>query len=164
MIEEVFIFKDKKIILSESNKMIPEFRVILEGDNSQSELLYVYHMAHLSSPYNNIEEEKRGKKIIEDFFQDKKWKADIRIEKAIEKYELLTFTPIMRMVKSSRIGCDKLANFLETSNPEHKQYISNLTKISSIVENIDKLEERYKKEKQSNIKYKGGQAPSRFEE
>jgi hypothetical protein len=60
------------------------------------------------------------------------------------------------MLNSARLAVEKLSNYFKNSNPNDKFYTANLEKLGKIIESLDKLEEKVKKEQTSETKVRGG--------
>ena len=158
----VFTIENNTVKISPEMLLIPEFNDIWERDKSKDkgraykELSFIYFLSDYKSVYTAYSPEEREDKIKQDFIRDPSWVRDEIVDKAINKYEELQETPSLRLLKSARIASDKLSSFFRTQDPEHKFYTSNLEKLSKIIESIDKLEERVKKEETSSSRVRGG--------
>jgi hypothetical protein len=158
----IFNLKNNKVIIDPDKLIIPEFKSIWERDKSKDkenafkELTYVYMLVDFKSPYQAYPEDIREIKIKEDLFKDKNWKPDDLIKSACKKYYELIETPTLRMLNSARIAVEKLSNYFKVSNPNDKSYTANLEKLGKIIESLDKLEEKVKKEQTSETKVRGG--------
>lgn len=154
---------ENNVIKMDTNILnIPALKVLWDRDktkdkdNAKKELSYVYYLADYHSPYQNIPEEMRSDKIREEFIKDKKWKEDKEVQEAIKIYMELQETATMRLLKSARIAVDRLADYFKESEPEDKNYTSNLEKLGKIIESINKLDQQVKKEQTDETRIRGG--------
>ena len=172
----LFDLKDDKLIINPDSLSIPAFKEIWDRDESEdkskayNEICYIYHMCDFKSPYAAHEESKREKEIIKDFIKKEGWKPDKKLSLCIEKYKKFQSTHSMRLLSSARDVVDKMAGYFrkvdfeemdEEGRPIYtaKDVSANLEKIGKIIESLDKVEEKVKKEitVQSHIRG-GGQA------
>lgn len=155
MSNDVFEVIGDKVTINNFNKAIPEFRSL----TTMEDILYVYHMGSYKSPYSNYDKEERKTKVMKDFCQDIVINPFHQI--AIDKYIELQQTPSMRFLDANKKGMRKLENFLETVDlnerndkgmPVYKPYdiTSAMEKSGKIIESIQVLEEKVKKELQVN--------------
>lgn len=177
----LFAFKNNKIEIEPVNITIPILKEIYDRDKSKDkeiafiEFCYIYHMSDNKSIYNNYSEEEKKVKILEDYFKDIKWKPDSKVEEACLKYKQLSETPSLKLLKSARIAVDKLRTYFETVNlgdtDSTGKKINKVTDLSNsisnvgkIIESLDKIEEKVKKEETSSTKIRGDKKISPFEE
>jgi len=141
---------------------IPEFKVIWDRDKSKDkgvaykEIFYIYFTTDYKSVYNAYPEHEREARVIKDFIRDDKWIPDDEIKAACIKYDELQVTPTLRLLQSARTATDKLSQFFLIQDPEHKNYTSNLEKLGRLIESMDKLEEKVKKEQTNSNRVRGG--------
>lgn len=141
---------------------IPEMRAVWDRDKTRTkeiaykELSYIYFVIDFKSPYQNIADEHREAEVIKDFIKDDKWRPDALVNLAIEKYNYLQETASLRLLKSARGAVEKLTTFFKDKNTDDRNYTSNLEKLGKIIESIDKLEEKVRKDTKSTEKIRGG--------
>lgn len=158
----VFSLENNVVKVNPELLLVPEFEAIWVRDKSKDkgmahkELAFVYFLADYKSVYTAYAPEEREEQIKKDFIRNSDWVKDIVVQAAIEKYERLQETPSLRLLRSARVASEKLSSFFLTQDPEHKFYTSNLEKLSKIIESIDKLEERVKKEETTSSRIRGG--------
>ncbi len=158
----IFNFKSNKVVIDPDKLVIPEFKAIWDRDKSKDkeqafkELTYIYMLVDFKSAYQAYPEDIRESKIIEDFIKDSKWKPDNLISDAAKKYYALQETPTLRMLNSAKLAVEKLSNYFKRSSPEDRSYTANLEKLGKIIESLDKLEERVKKEQAAENRVRGG--------
>jgi len=176
----IFAFKEGKVAIEPLNLTIPEFKEIYDRDKSSDksvaylELCYVYHMSDFKSPYNNYDDKDKDSKIKYDYFKDTNWAPDILITLAISKYKELNETPSLKLLKDCRKAIEKVRNYLTTvdmnATDTRGNKVNKITELSKaisdvgkMVESLDKIEERVKKEELNNTKVRGNKRISDFE-
>lgn len=162
--------EDLNVIISPEVREIPEFKAILSRDKDKKkqtalrELAFVYHSIDHRSVYNNYSPEDKEKKLIEDFGVT----VDSEITKAIQKYEELSDTPIIRLLKSSRKKIDELATFVEAmtiTEDSFEIFLKIFDKVPSAVTAIDKMEEKVKADQiANNSRTKANKTVSKLED
>ncbi len=176
----IFVLKDGRVQVDPVNLTIPEFREIYDRDLTKdkvtafNELCYCYHMADYKSVYNNYDDGEKHTKILADYFKGGSFGPDQLILDAIEKYRSLQETPSMRLLKAARKALNKIIEYFNTVDLSERDgkgaivnRIGDLTKsasdIGKIVESIDKLEEKIKKEQLRETKIRGQAEISDYE-
>jgi hypothetical protein len=168
MNNDVFEVVEGNIVINDFNKMIPEFRIL----TTQQDLLYVYHMGSYRSPYSNYDPDNRKASIIKDFCPDlviSKFHQD-----AIDKFIQFQQTPSMRYLDANIIGMDKITKFLTTVNlndvDDKGKLLYKPTDITNpikeagkIIEALQTLREKVKKEQSSDGTARGGYKPNDWE-
>ena len=169
----LFDIKGGHIVLNAESLAIPIFNKIWKRDKSKSkdkatrEISYIFFMCDFNSPYMAYPSNKRREIILKDFMKDEKWKEDKDIEEAKIRYVEFQETHTMRLMKAARGASDKLANYFETidflktddnGKPLYnaKDVAINLEKVGNIVDSLDKLENRIKKEIKTDSRVRGG--------
>jgi hypothetical protein len=80
------------------------FRKIIVRDKDKykktckKELCYIFNMADNNSKYANFPDKERHGHLVNDIFQDPKWKPDAEITECIETYKRITITPSEKLV------------------------------------------------------------------
>ena len=163
---------DYKVVLHPDSVIIPPFIEIWKRDKTKSkdkatkELSYVYFICDFKSPYSIYKEEDRAAKVKEDFIKDKKWNPDSLILEAIDKYNKFQETYTMKFLKSARKLTEKLQAYFEEvdfhemdekGNPKYKatDAMRNLKDVGHVIESLNKVEEKVKKEVEDTTKIKG---------
>lgn len=176
----IFILKDGKVQVDPESLTIPEFRKIYERDESKdkqvafSELCYIYHMTDYKSIYNNYSDIEKTTKILNDYFKTSNWSPDLIVIEAVCKYRSLQETPSMRLLKAARTALSKVITYFETVDLDERDgkgaivnKITDLTNstgnIGKIVESLDKIEEKIKKEMLKDSKVRGQVEVSEYE-
>lgn len=165
--------EENKIKVSTEALLIPHFQVLWERDSSKSkdkairELSYVYFMADYKSIYLAYPESMREKQIKLDILKDDKWNPDESIKLAIKKYEELQETPTLRLLKSAKHALEEISNYYNTIKPNDKNVAAvstSIEKIGKIAESLDKLEDKIKREIQTEGRSKADRTINKFEE
>lgn len=130
--------------------LIKEFREIWDCDKSKDkfqatrELAYVYYMADDRSDYMYIiDPDERHDQVVSDM-QLEGWSKPDYIDKAIEKYILLSETTSTKLLHSTRNVIQKISHFLNTIDPNERDSRTNkpvfdINKITASVEKVPKL-------------------------
>lgn len=151
----LFNLKDNKVIVDPNVLAIPEFKKLWdrdrskEKDNATQELSYVYFMEDFQSPYGIVPEHLRETMVKEDFLKDKNYVIDDLVKEAMEKYRLLSETPTMRLVRSTRSLINRMSDYLKTAEVDGKTIKTlqdSVDKIAKTVAGYGKLEDAAKKE------------------
>jgi len=80
------------------------FRKIIVRDKDKykktckKELCYIFNMADNNSKYANFPDKERHGHLVNDIFQDPKWKPDAEITECIETYKRITIKPSEKLV------------------------------------------------------------------
>lgn len=176
----IFTYREGKIQVEPQNLTIPEFKEIYERDKSKDkdvafvELCYVYHMADFRSVYNNLDTNEKEERIILDFITDKKWKPDSLLKRAIEKYKELNETPSMKLLRDTRIGFEKVREYYIKVDLEDRdakgqkvnkisELSNSLASVGKMIDSLNTIEERVKKEESISSKIRGDKKISDFE-
>ena len=168
----LFDFKEYKVVLNPDAVAIPPFKELWERDKSKNkhkatkELSYVYFVCDFKSPYAIYSEVERPSKVREDFIKDDKWKPDDMVKEAMRKYDIFQETYTMKFLKSARGLCEKLqkyfdevdfAAFDDKGKPIYsaKDAMANLEKVGKVIESLNQVEDKVKKEISDTAKIKG---------
>tara|TARA_R110002012_G_scaffold261340_1_gene443214 strand:+ start:11635 stop:12177 length:543 start_codon:yes stop_codon:yes gene_type:complete len=169
----LFDLKGGQIVLNAESLAIPIFNKIWKRDKTKAkdkankEIAYIFFMCDFNSPYMAYPGTKRRDIILSDFMKDPKWEEDKDIKDAMSKYLEFQETHTMRLMKAAKGAADKLAMYFEhidfteigeNGRPRYnaKDVASNLEKVGSIVESLDKLENKIKKEIKTDSRVRGG--------
>lgn len=174
----LFYLEDNKIKITPETLLISQFKIIWDKDKSKTkedairELSYVYFMADYKSIYLAYPESTRKKQITQDIIKDETWKPDDAIKAAIIKYEELQKTPSLRMLIGARKAQEAITKYYEEISTDSTKVNSksvqaiamSLEKMGKIAESIDKLEDKLKREVQSEGRSKANRQINKFEE
>ena len=176
----LFDLKNGNIILNPDSIAIPCFHAIWKGDKTKGKekatkhISYVYFMCDYHSPYAVYPAQKKRDVVVRDFIADEDWKETPEILVAMKAYRDLQETHTMRLMRAAKGASDKLAGYFETidflkvddnGKPIYtaKDVAYNLEKVGNIVDSLDKLETRIKKEVKSDARVRGGGEIGMFE-
>ena len=176
----IFDMKDNKFIVDPNAIIIPPFKDIWDRDKSKNkeiainELCFIYFVADFNSPYATFPEHEKETRITEDFLVRNKIKPDKLVLQGIAVYKQFQETHSMRLLNSARIAADKMSayfnniDFDEEDDTGKLKYVAKdvantLANVGKIVESLDKLEEKVKKEIKTTTKVRGGGTASKWE-
>ena len=169
----LFDIKNDQIVLNPDSLAIPAFRTIWDNDKTKGKsratqvISYIYYMSDFQSPYAIYPEKKRKEILRDEFIKDDKWKAGKEVDEAIKAYRGFQETHTMRLMRAARSAADQLSIYFEeidfkekddNGRPVYtaKDVAINLEKVGKIVESLDKLEEKIKKEIKTESRVRGG--------
>ena len=153
---------------------IAEFKKLYVKDKSKGketavkELAYIYFKCNHNSPYAIYEEEEKEEKIKDSVFgKESKWKPDVSVKAACDKYLELIDTHSVLLLKSARRSVKKLEEYFDmidlttlddNGKPIYsaKDLVANLTKVGDVVTGLSKLEELVRREEQERATTRGG--------
>ncbi len=151
--------------LKTETKAIPEIKELLKTKDSDKYWQYIWHLCAHKSPYASFTEIEREEKVREDFLKEAPSKTLLKV---VEQYRATLETTSMRLLRASKNAALSLAEYLEKAAKEgiepeeRKEVVDTLGKIGKIIESLDKLEEKVKKEISNDDRLRGGgQAGSR---
>jgi len=112
-------------------------------------------------------EKLRHQQLAIDLFGDPNWRASAEIKQVINYYTEISETTSLTLLNSARIACHKLADYFkeidftdvtDDGKPIYtaKDVAANLGAVGKIVDSLDALEEKVKKEQTSKSKIRGG--------
>jgi len=186
----LFILEGERIIINPKALMIPEFSDLYVRDKSPGkkrslkELSYVYYMADYKSEYNAYGLSKETQLGV-DIMNQRDYKPDSYVQKAIDKYKVLQETPSMRYLISMRQRVNSLIDYLDNAQVKDKKkkknedgtteetYLNPFISINLIVSTMSKLEEtiesieKWEKkvfEEEEEMKIRGGGMLNVFED
>lgn len=162
---KIFQLENNSISIEPEILLIPEFKKIYDKDKTKTKeksfntFEYIYFVNDWNSPYRvytDIDDRKR--KVKKDYIKEKDWTEDVDVKAALDKYNELSKTPIMRLIEDAYVMVDKLRSyFLQVDfNRVDKmgkkidkatEGMSNLEKLGKVVESLKRLEEMAAKEK-----------------
>jgi len=169
----LFNLENNKIKVAPEALLISSFKTIWDRDTSKSkdkaisELSFVYFMADYKSIYLSYPESGRASQIISDTIGTKNWRPDDAIKVAIRKYEELQNTPTLRLLKSARHALEEVSVYYDTAKPTDKNVVAisnSIEKIGKIAESLDKLEDKIRREIQTEGRSKAGREINPYEE
>lgn len=161
--------------------MIPPFKEIWERDKSKDkavaygELQYIYFSSDYKSMYLNLDKPYRDQKLKEDFIKDSKWCPDKLVLKAIETYKEFQNTPTMKFLQANQDAMQSMSEYFSNINwneansrgiPKYDiSKVSGAVKnAAGIIDNIEKLKEKVKREQSLNAGKSRGQGEGGIKE
>jgi len=162
---------------------IKEFKVLWSRDKKKSketalsELAFVYYFTDWQSPYRlYIDKKEKEEKILLDLFEGKKWEKDVLVIEACKKYEELTTTDSILLLKDAKGAISKLRKYFrdvdlserdeKSGKPIYsaKDLIMNIKQVGQVVRGMKELEDEIAKEQMYELKIKGGGQAGAFED
>ena len=167
--------------ITEEALCINEFSVIWKRDESPNkekaiqELAYIYFFIEYTSPYNIYSEDLKKTILNRDIIKIEKYKPEKEILAAIKKYDELQQTPSMEFLKSALVAAKKTQEYFNTidyterdeqGKPIFKvgEVSKALKECSGIMDTIEKLSEKVKKEKNISTNIRGGGLQGLYED
>lgn len=161
-----------KIELNVEALVIPPFDKIWERDETVTkdkatmEIKYIVYLCDYNSPYNAYGSKDKERMIRTDFIRDPSWSPDDTIKEGIKKYEELQDTLSTRILKSAKIGAEKLAAYFEdvdftqlddNGKPLYtaRDLASNLKSVGDIVKSLVNLDKQVKSEQIESSSVRG---------
>jgi hypothetical protein len=168
----LFDYKDYKVVIHPDAIAIPAFKKIWDRDKTKEkhkatqELSYIYFVNDFKSPYSVWPEEDRRAKVIADFIKDPDWKMDPELKMAEAEYNEFQQTYSMRFLQSARGLADKLTAYFEEvdfhavddrGKPLYSatDAVRNLKEVGNVIESLDKVENKVKKEIETKTNIRG---------
>jgi len=158
----LFNLQDNIVRIDPDSLSVPQMKAIWDRDKNKNketayqELSYVYFLADYKSPYNVYPESIRPNEIQKDFIRNDKWKPDELILQAIKKYKELQETPVIKLLNAARSAVHKVTKYLTDKDMDDRNYTKELEKIGKIIDSLDRLEDKVKKDIKINEKIRGG--------
>lgn len=172
------LVEDQPIITTEG---IMLFKELYDRDKEKGkdrffqEMQYVYFLTDYKSLYYSYPEETREQKVIEDFIKIKNWKPDNLVKAAVVKYNELQNTESLRFLQSARNAMNKLSEYWNTldvnerNNKGDKVFkptdvSRSIADSSKMIESLDKIIEKVRKEEDYMNRTRGGGEGGFFED
>lgn len=163
--------------------MVREFKKIIAKDNDRQKrnafkyLAFVYLYSDFRSPFFNEPSDRKVAAIKRELLIDDSWSLenDNDVLEAIAKYEVLTETPIIRLLKKARNTIEKIevyfdqVDFTERNDKTNalvftpKEVLNAISEIADAHAGLARLEEEIKKDKSSKSRVQGGGSVGTFE-
>lgn len=155
----LFELQPNEIVLTADLKEVPEFKAILDGDNVQSRLAYIYHVNEWSSSYAKYPRAERIRQCNNDFNNGED--PDGPLQSAVDKYKELITTPSLELLEAAKKASKALQDYFDTADPAiddnpgraAKDLMANLEKVGTLIGKFKEWEEQIKKDQQeSNVR------------
>jgi len=179
---ELLIWNNNKVELSPEAAVEKHFKRIWDRDKSktkekaQEDLAYIYYFGKYSSIYRNIPEEERRTTLINDIYDNKK-EPDKLVEEALQYYIDMQYksSVALQFLDDAQKALDSVRVYLRTLNmsdvDKNGKPKNDITKITSAIEktgklldSLDNLKDRVKRELGNTGKVRGGVEKSEFED
>lgn len=164
-----------KLVIEPEILAVPELRKIWDRNKDKSlaeaELCFIWYVCDYKSPYQIYPESTRADEVRKDFMRGfKSWKPDKEVNEAMDKYIKLNMSKSLRLAMATKEVALKLAEYFENikdfsetddnGKPVYniQEIIKNLSSIGTVIESLDKLDDRVKKEKEKDNIRGGGEA------
>jgi hypothetical protein len=171
---EFFDYRDGRPIVRPDLLVLSPFREIYAKDKSKTkekavkDLSFVYFYSYYKSPYSvYADPERRKKEVCKAVYRDEQYPVSKEVLDACNEFEKLHETVSMKLLKAAKSGALKLSDYFEetVANPalgddQITNLSRNLEKIGKIIESLDKLEDKVKREQATNTKIRGRGAGS----
>ena len=163
---ELLTVSDKKVIPSAYTLLIKEFAAVAKRKQGNKELAYIYHLCDHNSPFAAYAHDIREAEVASSIFGID-WNADKTVLAACDKYNELSETTAVKLLKAARSAVGKLKTYLEVINLTEvddngrlvynaKDLVANLSKMADVVDGLSKLEAQVKKDEQTKSSNRGG--------
>lgn len=157
----LFEFTAGNIVVSKDLQQLGPFNKVMGSKDWEKKIAYIFHMGDYSSPYSQLDDQQREKKLIDSLFDGKKPDKDTL--EAVKLYKELSITESMELLISARKAVKKLRDYFENADPDSeddpgkaaKDLMNNLNNVGKIIENIKNWEETIAKEKKADQTRKG---------
>lgn len=138
-------------------KGIPEIKDLLKHKDGEKYWQYIWHVCSHKSPYSSYPDDERLKMVQDDFLKENPSPA---ILKAVNKYRESLETTSMRLLRAAKNLALEVARSFEQNAEngidDRKEVMDSLGKVGKIIESLDKLEEKVKKEITNDERLRGG--------
>lgn len=167
------ILENNKVKINPEILLIQAFKNVWDKDTSKTkdkalaELGYVYFIADYKSDYLAYPENTRSRQVACDIMKDEDYKPDETVKAAVRKYEELQTTPTLRLLKAARHALEEACLYYDTVKPSDRNILAiagSIEKVGKITESLDKLEDKIKREVQSEGRSKAGREINPYEE
>jgi hypothetical protein len=162
----------KELLTVSKNLVLPSsYALTLSEFNclKTQELGFVYFYTDHNSPYAVYDKGERKKKIEKDL----NVKYSPKIRTAIDKYNELSETSAIKLLKAAKSSVNKLERYFETINLDilddngkpiysAKDLIANLSNMGKVVNGLEELEELVQKQQAKQNPNRGGVVTNRY--
>ena len=139
-----------------------------------AEARFIYFLCDHKSEFAKYSAEERKAEALSAAGLDPEYKLSETLEAAIKRYEKLTESRNLRLLKSANTAVDKLSDYLQSVDFNQrtatgqmvfdpKDLISNVGNLGKVIEGLDKLEEAVMKDEGSEASTRGAAEKGRLE-
>jgi len=180
---KLFDIENNEVIINPEIRIIPEVNAVIKKDKDRfkrlalKELAFIYFYCDYKSDCYYLEEPTRTIEALKLSGLDKvdKWKIDDVVKACIEFYEINQESTSIKLLKSARIGADKISKYLidvDLSELDgngklvHKasDVGTAINNIAKILNSLNALETQVKIDKMESSIIKGGGIQGDFED
>ena len=168
------------VIMNPTILWIPEFKALWDRDktkhkgNAVKEISYIVFLYSFKSPYLAYSEKDRKIKILQDYFDGKKWEPDELVKAAIKRYNDLQETATTRLLNASLRLCDKVTEYFDSidfnekdklGKPIHSlnDVVKNMKDVGPVVKSLETLKDQVLREQMDKTIIRGGTDIGLFE-
>lgn len=173
---DLLTLKSHKVTPSPYLMQIKAFKALWKRDrsvdnaNALEDLAFIYYFCDFRSPYMQYDEERRYFQLLNDVIGDKrraKWKIDAEMRDAIDKYNELQDTPVLRLLRTAEESISKCEAYFKDvdlvkkdSNGKvvynSREFMANITKLGELVDSVEAVRKKVIKEIQTSTRIYGG--------
>lgn len=170
------LLPDGTVILQQESLLIQEFHTLYYRDKTKghlvaiSEFTFIFLMTHPNSPLFNLPTAEKELQAIRDSFgKNSTWKPDEDVRNALQRYEQLIETPVLRFLKGAKELMEDLTVFMRDKNNRKfnerniKIFADILAKGEQIMQSYRKLEKLAKTEFREGGRRRKAVQPSIFD-
>jgi hypothetical protein len=164
----------KDLLTVNNNLVIPSVYAMTISEFEKlsiKELSFVFFYADHRSSYSAYDDEERQAKLEEDL----KVKVNPKLAGAVKKYQELSETHGIKLLKAARSSVNKLEKYFQnidlTAMDAHgkllyqaKDLVANLSKVGEVVEGLDRLEELVQKQQAKDNPNRAGVKTNKYSE
>lgn len=179
---KIFDVVNGKLNISEEAYLLRPFKKLWERDKTKdhelalAELGYIYFMEDFRSDFADIlDEEQRSEEITIGLDFPKKWKPDESVQKAREFYAKWTETYSLKFVKDAKLALEQIRIYFRSVDIEEMDKMGkpkfDIIKLArtiemsdGMLENLNKLEERVRRDLQAKSTARGAKDKNIFED
>lgn len=150
----LFTFKSGNVEVTKELALLAPFQSILEKEDSDKYIAYIYHLLDWKSPYSTMDEVTKKTALIEDLF-DGVEPVDEDLDKAMEFYKKLSTTDSLELLQAARQGVQQLRKYFsefkiddeDDKGRAAKDLMQNLKSVGAIIKSLNEWEQQIKQEK-----------------
>lgn len=156
MLPRILTVSQNKIVLDETIFAVPEFKTLIESTQGDTlPFMYIFAMYDPQSPYMNLDDHEREEQVLKDY-PVYEYLQTMEMVNAIEKAELLYFSPLRKILKGAKRAIENISSFMEDTEVSDgrdgnlTQIVSTIKSLPQILKAYQEAENAYKQELQRN--------------
>jgi hypothetical protein len=180
---QLFELKDYNLTFSPQALSLKPFKALWDRDKSKdkkratAELSYIYFFADYKSDFANIlDPEDRTREIVTNLSEIKEnWEPDAKVQEALDFYNERQKTITTVLLDNARHAVNELSQFLrnvdlelldERGKPiyDAKKIADTISNLGRVVDSVNSLEDKVKREKDEAATMRGGRSKGLFED